>query len=228
MRTECNKNIGPSSGSGEAPAEQGVDYSGTNVQEEGVDEPDIVKTDGNTLFAVANGRLNAVDVSDPTPRLLDTLALNPAMGHELLLHGDRLLVLSRGRVEHHQRQAATEFRNSALLVDRRDFRQHARPDRLVVELHLAAEHHGRGCLANHFDFGCRRLDFMPERFRLVGRLILERRYGRFAHVERRDCRRGNARRNFRLGHAGRRRRRRLRFHLGWLIVRPFVAELPRH
>ncbi len=75
---------------------EGVDYSGTNVQEEGVDEPDIVKTDGNTLYAVANGKLNAVDVSDPKPRLLDTLALNPAQSHELLLHGDRLLVLSRG------------------------------------------------------------------------------------------------------------------------------------
>ena len=42
---------------------QGVDFSGTNVQEEGVDEPDLVKTDGNTLFAVANGRLNANQVS---------------------------------------------------------------------------------------------------------------------------------------------------------------------
>nr|MBA2298209.1 beta-propeller domain-containing protein [Actinomycetota bacterium] len=75
---------------------QGVDFSGTNVQEEGVDEPDIVKTNGNTLFAIANGKLNAVDVSDPKPRLLDTLALDPALSHELLLHGDRLLVLSRG------------------------------------------------------------------------------------------------------------------------------------
>src|SRR5918994_1638771 len=80
----------------DAPAKQGVDYSGTNVQEEGVDEPDIVKTDGKTLFAVANGKLNAVDVGDPTPRLLDTLALGQTMTHELLLHGDRLLVLSRG------------------------------------------------------------------------------------------------------------------------------------
>ena len=79
-----------------APQQEGVDYSGTNVQEEGVDEPDIVKTDGNTLFAVANGRLNAVDVRGPKPRLLDTLALDPNMSHELLLHGDRLLVLSRG------------------------------------------------------------------------------------------------------------------------------------
>ena len=45
-----------------AAPKQGVDFSGTNVQEEGVDEPDIVKTDGNTLFAVANGKLRAVDV----------------------------------------------------------------------------------------------------------------------------------------------------------------------
>ncbi len=77
--------------------QQGVDYSGTNVQEEGVDEPDLVKTNGTTLFAVANGRLNAVDVATGKPRLLDTLKLDPgSWSHELLLHGDRLLVLSRG------------------------------------------------------------------------------------------------------------------------------------
>jgi uncharacterized secreted protein with C-terminal beta-propeller domain len=79
-----------------AAPQKGVDYSGTNVQEEGVDEPDLVKTDGKTLFAVANGRLRAVDVTGAKPRLLDSLALDPTMSHELLLHGDRLLVLSRG------------------------------------------------------------------------------------------------------------------------------------
>jgi uncharacterized secreted protein with C-terminal beta-propeller domain len=79
-----------------AAPQQGVDYSGTNVQEEGVDEPDLVKTDGTTLFAVANGRLNAVDVSKRTPRLLDTLKLDASWSHELLLYGDHLLVLARG------------------------------------------------------------------------------------------------------------------------------------
>jgi len=79
-----------------AGAKQGVDYSGTNVQEEGVDEPDMVKTNGNTLFAIANGKLNAVDVTDQKPRLLDTLALDPGISHDLLLHGNRLLVLSNG------------------------------------------------------------------------------------------------------------------------------------
>ena len=75
---------------------QGVDFSGTNVQEEGVDEPDLVKTNGKTLFAVANGSLRAVDVSGLRPRLLDSLPLERTLGYELLLHGDRLLLLSRG------------------------------------------------------------------------------------------------------------------------------------
>src|SRR5688500_15492181 len=42
---------------GEAPE----DTSQTNVQEAGVDEPDTVKTDGRTIFALANSALHAVD-----------------------------------------------------------------------------------------------------------------------------------------------------------------------
>jgi uncharacterized secreted protein with C-terminal beta-propeller domain len=76
--------------------QQGVDYSGTNVQETGVDEPDMVKTNGNTLFAAAAGRIQSVDVSGKSPKLLDTLALDDGWSHELLLSGTHLLVLSRG------------------------------------------------------------------------------------------------------------------------------------
>jgi uncharacterized secreted protein with C-terminal beta-propeller domain len=79
---------------GAAP-QPGVDYSGTNDQEQGVDEPDIVKTDGSTLYAVMNGRLNAVDVSGPKPRLLDSLPLASGANQQLLLVGDKLLVLAR-------------------------------------------------------------------------------------------------------------------------------------
>ncbi len=75
---------------------EGVDYSGTNVQEQGVDEPDIAKTNGSTLFAVAGGRLEAVDVREARPHVLDSLALDGGWSHELLLVGNRLLVLSRG------------------------------------------------------------------------------------------------------------------------------------
>jgi uncharacterized secreted protein with C-terminal beta-propeller domain len=76
--------------------QEGIDYSGTNVQEQGVDEPDIVKTNGKTLFAVANGYVDAVDVTTHQPVVLGSLKLDNGWSHELLLHGDRLLILSRG------------------------------------------------------------------------------------------------------------------------------------
>ena len=76
----------------------GVDYSTTNVQEQGVDEPDLVKSNGSTLFVVRSDRLFAVDVRARKPRLESSLALGQGASYELLLHGDRLLVLSRGGV----------------------------------------------------------------------------------------------------------------------------------
>lgn len=41
------------------------DYSKTNLQVEGVDEADIVKTDGKYLYIIANGRFIIVDAKDP-------------------------------------------------------------------------------------------------------------------------------------------------------------------
>ncbi len=70
------------------------DFSSTNVQEAGVDEPDIVKTDGRTVYAIADGRLHALDVTGAVPRLIATLKLDGSYGHQLLLRGDRLLVMS--------------------------------------------------------------------------------------------------------------------------------------
>ena len=53
--------------SGEAPDAGddggGDDVSGTNNQEQGVHEPDTVKTDGETLFVLSGGSLHAVDVT---------------------------------------------------------------------------------------------------------------------------------------------------------------------
>lgn len=73
-----------------------ADFSGTNVQEEGVDEPDLVKTDGRTLFVVSDGRVSALDVRSRRPKLLDSLRLDAGWAHELLLDRSRLIVLSQG------------------------------------------------------------------------------------------------------------------------------------
>jgi len=71
-------------------------FSGTNVQEDGVDEPDMVKTDGRTVFALVQGRLHAVDVRGPKPRLAGSLDVGAAWGQQLILHRGRLLVIASG------------------------------------------------------------------------------------------------------------------------------------
>jgi hypothetical protein len=73
----------------------GEDFSGTNVQEVGVDEPDLVKTDGRTLYTTVGDRIRAFDVTGEVPRQIGSLRLEgEPWGRELLLDGDRLLVLA--------------------------------------------------------------------------------------------------------------------------------------
>jgi uncharacterized secreted protein with C-terminal beta-propeller domain len=69
-------------------------FSTTNVQEAGVDEPDIVKTDGMRIFAIREGVLRIVDVTGDAPKLVGTLGLEGGFDHQLLLRGPRVLVLS--------------------------------------------------------------------------------------------------------------------------------------
>src|SRR3954447_10953290 len=71
----------------------GDDFSTTNVQESGVDEPDQVKTDGKRIFVAQNGRLYALDARSEPPKLLGSIDLQGS-NQQLLLAGDKLLVLA--------------------------------------------------------------------------------------------------------------------------------------
>ena len=63
------------------------------MQEEGVDEPDIVKTDGRRLYVMNASTLYVFDVRTGEPKLVGSLALR-GYGHELLVSGDRVLALT--------------------------------------------------------------------------------------------------------------------------------------
>lgn len=75
--------------------------TGTNVQEAGVDEPDLAKTDGDLVVHLRGDRselLVITDVSGPTAKELGTLRLPPDLvGAELLLSGDTVLVVGSPR-----------------------------------------------------------------------------------------------------------------------------------
>src|SRR4029077_10070854 len=74
---------------------EGVDYSGTNVQEPGVAEPDVITSDGRTVFSVIDGRLRGVALRGSETRALGSLALPDGHDHELLRFGSRLVVITR-------------------------------------------------------------------------------------------------------------------------------------
>jgi uncharacterized secreted protein with C-terminal beta-propeller domain len=78
-------------------------FSGTNVQEANVDEPDVVKTDGRHLFTVRpvpgdqEGRqlLTSISIEDGSPSIADDLMLPQGNGYQLLVAGDRLLAIGQ-------------------------------------------------------------------------------------------------------------------------------------
>lgn len=81
-------------------AGQAQPHSTTNVQEAGVDEPDVAKTDGRVLVTAASGELRIIDVTGTAPRELGRLALVEGAEQQyadatVLLAGDRVVVLVR-------------------------------------------------------------------------------------------------------------------------------------
>ncbi len=74
-------------------ASSGDEVSTTNNQETGVDEPDILKTDGRILAVVNGDRIDLVDLTGLTPRLASSIQLDGFGTTELLLTGGVLTAL---------------------------------------------------------------------------------------------------------------------------------------
>ena len=77
-------------------------FSTTNVQVEGVDEPDIVKSDGDRILAIAGETLYYIDVSEDgtTGTKRGSVVLGSetqyGYGYEIFITGDRAVVFAQG------------------------------------------------------------------------------------------------------------------------------------
>ena len=94
-RDQASAEASPAPSAGGSAPTAGTDFSATNVQEQGVDEPDSVKTDGRRLYVALADKLYSVDITGDAPRLLGSMPLTSG-SHELLLRGGKLLVISSG------------------------------------------------------------------------------------------------------------------------------------
>ena len=78
-----------------------IDYTGTNVQVEGIDEADVVKTDGNYVYVlVPGGSIHIVDVRDPEgAALLSTIEPGGSWARDMFVDGDVLAVFTNSFAE---------------------------------------------------------------------------------------------------------------------------------
>jgi uncharacterized secreted protein with C-terminal beta-propeller domain len=97
--------LGPANGSGSAvaradsagasgptaPSSAAPQHSTTTVHEAGVDEPDLVKTDGRRMVSLVGGRLRVLDLA--SHRVTVVPGIPAGEPTQLLLHGDRALVV---------------------------------------------------------------------------------------------------------------------------------------
>jgi len=93
MRADAAAPAAPAAAEKAAPV-QGQDYSGTNTHEQGVDEPDLVKTDGRRIVIAINNWLHIIDAE--TKREINRLRLESGAS-DVLLKGDRVMVIGPGR-----------------------------------------------------------------------------------------------------------------------------------
>jgi hypothetical protein len=80
----------PKSAAGQNAGQPG--HSTTNTHEAGVDEPDIVKTDGKRLVSVVNGQLKVIDVA--SRKVTGTLEMPDVAVSQMLISGDRALLVA--------------------------------------------------------------------------------------------------------------------------------------
>ena len=71
------------------------DYSKTNIQVEGVDEADIIKTDGDYIYSISNNNVVITNVKNPKNVLIESkIYTDSAVPSDLLLYDKYLVIIS--------------------------------------------------------------------------------------------------------------------------------------
>lgn len=97
-----------------ADATQAPSHSTTNIHEPGVDEPDLVKTDGRRLVTIVDGTVRVIDARSKTRTA--SIDLPDGYASSLLLHGDRALVMMPGEDFGARTASPMPYRENARLV----------------------------------------------------------------------------------------------------------------
>lgn len=97
-------------------------YSGTNTHEAGVDEPDIVKTDGKRIITISGDKLVVVDATSRSVTKRVDLGSGSRQrpsygGGEMLMSGDRVLLIDNSQYTYAEPVGAGRAANTAVVPE---------------------------------------------------------------------------------------------------------------
>jgi inhibitor of cysteine peptidase len=76
------------------------DFSNTNVQTEGVDEGDIIKTNGTYLFSLSNNKIYIIETKPQNPKIISTIDIDKSedsYATDIYIQGNKLIVIGTKR-----------------------------------------------------------------------------------------------------------------------------------
>ena len=81
------------------------DYSKTNIQVEGVDEADIIKTDGDYIYSISENKVIITNVKKPEKMKIEaTITNESAIPTDLIIYKDSLVIISANDVRNYYQQ----------------------------------------------------------------------------------------------------------------------------
>lgn len=101
MRADTSATVETAAGVPSAAPAKSTDYSATNIQVAGVDEADIVKTDGEYIYALSGQKVYIIKAYPADGmEIVSTIELE-GYGQEFFINGDRLVVFGNAYTPYH-------------------------------------------------------------------------------------------------------------------------------
>ena len=120
------------------------DYSKTNIQVEGVDEADIIKTDGNYIYSLSESKVLITNVEDKNnPKVESTIEEGTSIPEDLILYKDKLVIISSKDISNTGRYYY--YNNSNTVVTIYDISKKSKP-KLVKSLELYEPYNTTRCI----------------------------------------------------------------------------------
>ena len=90
----------PTTAKPESPTKSSEDFSGTNNQTEGVDEGDIIKTNGNNIFSLNQNSVHIITTDPVKPEILSTIDIPNQRGNvtDIYVESNRLILIGTSYV----------------------------------------------------------------------------------------------------------------------------------